>query len=158
MSDQPKKRDSIAPPRLSTDETLELLASVMQRSAIDRQEAAVEILRKKYPDAPDEMLRTAAFHVYFDLPTQMIDFAVKIELSLRKNEANDFYGEIFGILYNLYNALMFERLVPEGKAGLIEQLDEIQECLKAKDYDCVQHGVEVLKRALDGSESPPDFD
>ena len=154
----PPTNEPRRPPALSTEETLELIASVMQRRAIDRQETAVEMLRKKYPAAPDEMLRAAAFHVYFDLPTQMIEFAAKIELSLRKNDADDFYAEIYGVLYNLYNALMFERIVPEGKAGLLELLDEIQECLKAKDLDCVQHNLDELKRALTGSYSHPDFD
>ena len=155
---EPPNDEARKTPVLSQEETLELLASVMKRRAIDRQETAVEMLRKKYPAAPDEMLRVSAFHLYFDLPTQMIELAAKIELSLRNKDAGDFYVEISCTMYNLYNALMFERIVPEGTAGLLEHLEDIQECLDAKDLDNVQNNLDRLKRALSGSESAPDFD
>jgi len=149
------------PPRCQhpiDEQMLELAVAACRRGCIERQEAAFAFLSKAFPAAPAEMVRSLAFHIYFDLPVQAMRLAAEVELSLREGQHRVHCGVLSPILYDLYNALQIERLMPEGKQRILDLIGDIEDNLKVDAIDYVKENVAELRRILGGTESAPNFE
>jgi len=143
--------------KLTDEERLELAVAACRRGSIDRQEAAVSFLRGEYPLAPESMLRALAFHAYFDLPLHAMGLAAQVELSIREKRHRVHMGVTSPLLYNLYNAIQIETVLPEGKQRILDLVKDIEDNLNAQALDLVRKNIEQLKAVLDATEGAPEF-
>lgn len=139
---------------LSSAERQALALALLARS--DRDRAGWDALQRKYPQAPGEMINTAAHHVYVDGPGAVIDYLADAELAIRDPAHQIGYGPASDLLYHVYNWLQFRALLPEGKSGLLDLLSEIEQFARDDDRDALLRSVEQLREVLDGDRSPPE--
>lgn len=71
-------------------ERLELAIALLRRDG--DVPAATRALRKAYPTAPEEMIRTAVHHLYVDGPEAALDWLAESELFLRGDIDEIGYG------------------------------------------------------------------
>jgi len=141
---------------LTPDQRLELGLALLRRT--DRKTEGLERLRKFFPSAPEEMLQTAAWHLYSEAPRAAVDFLAEIELTLRDDDPH-FHGPAgVDLLYHFYNFLQFRALVPRGGAGLLECVEELQEFVESGDKEGALAHLKTLTEKLTASEGAPDFD
>jgi hypothetical protein len=143
----------------STEESLELVKALFARP--DMAEDGRMVLTRHYPQAPEEMLSAARYHLYTEAPRALLDMLSAIELSLRTpGTGRDtghylLYGEVFHILYHLYNYLQIEAILPVGKKGLLELLAEVKELIGEDDKEGAMSSLEEINSLLESCESPP---
>ena len=141
---------------LSADQRLELALALLRRPSPHAE--GVATLRKLYPAAPEQMLDTASWHAFQELPRAVVDLLAELELSLREPEPYFYAGLGVDALYHLYNVFQFGALLPEGRAGLEELVQEVKECLQNGDHENALKNLESLERKLSACESAPDID
>ena len=132
---------------------LELALACLARG--DRRDEAFAMLQRRYPDAPEELLRSAAFHLYWKLPEVLRDTLAQIELALRESDPELHWGVVSDALYHLYNWLQVEALLPWGKQAVWEELEELRELIKADDKDGAMGTLKRLMDQIGGSASEP---
>ncbi len=154
MTDQQPKREGVW--GLSRDERWELAHALLHRS--DAPSDGEAAFRSKYPTAPDEMIRTATYHVYVDGPDAVLNWLADAELFLRDPEHDLCGGVTFDLLYHVYNWHQFRALLPDGKPGLLELLAEIRQFAGDGELEAVQQSVKHLEEVLEGHIDYPDFD
>ncbi len=140
---------------LSSDERRELALALIDR--VGAPDDAFEAFRKKYPEVPEEMLRTAVFHVYVDGPSAVMDFLADAELAIREQGHELDYGTAYDILYHLFNWLQLRALFPEAKQDLLDLTSDLDELVKSEDWEGVAAAVEELKNIVQGNRTPPDM-
>jgi hypothetical protein len=111
---------------------------------------AKQAFRQAYPNAPEEMLKTAVFHTYIDGIEAAIDWLVNLELFLREPSHQLDIAATYHLLYHLYNWYQFNALLPDGKAGVLERLKEIKELASDGDIKAILSTVEQLESMFEG--------
>lgn len=119
---------------------------------------AMVALRTAYPAAPQEMLFTAAHHVYGDGVVAAIDFVAEAERFLRDPSKEMSYAPTLDLLYHVYNWHQFRALLPDGKPHMLELLRELKEFVADGDREAMLLTVAALEEAFEGNLTYPDFD
>jgi hypothetical protein len=117
--------------------------------------AATEAFRRAYPDAPQAMINTAAFHVATDGIGAAVDWLAAVERFLQNPEAGLDYGATWHLLYHLYNFQQFEALMPVGREGLRERLNDVRIFLESEDDNAALRIVKELLATVNGDVTPP---
>ena len=122
-------------------------------------EDAKQAFVQAYPNAPENMINTAVFHTYVDGIGAAIDWLVDLELFLRNpDEGLDSSLTSSHLLYHLYNWHQFQALLPDGKAGILERLQEIREAVQDGDIEAILSTVEELEDMINGMRTHPNLD
>ncbi|MBD2022632.1 hypothetical protein H6F43_20830 [Leptolyngbya sp. FACHB-36] len=147
--------DANTPKTLSREQRWEIVRTLLQRSNL--RDEAKQAFRQAYPNAPEEMLEAAAFHTYGDGIGAAIDWLVDLELFLREPGRKLAIGATYHVLYHLYNWYQFSELLPDGKAGVLQRLQEIRELVADRDVEAILTTVEELEAMFKGGRNPPNF-
>ncbi|MBN3874153.1 hypothetical protein [Nostoc sp. JL33] len=134
--------------QFSREQRWEIIRTLLQRSNLSSQ--AKQAFRQAYPNAPEEMLKTAVFHTYVDGIEAVIDWLVDLELFLREPSHQLDIGVTYHLLYHLYNWYQFNALLPDGKAGVLERLKEIKDLPSDGDIKAILTAVEELESMFEG--------
>ena len=143
---------------LSSEKRQELAFALLKRSPKDRADNGAQLLRREYPSAAQEMIQSAAFHAYMELPDALRDGLAWLELCLRERKHDQHAGINFEIIYHLYNWLQAETLVPWGQQDVFDALQEIKACLQGDDREGAVANLESLMERFDSSVAPPDVE
>jgi hypothetical protein len=140
---------------LSPEERRALALALLDRP--NRASDGLAALRGKYPrSVPDDMVHTAAHHVYNDGPDAVVDFLADAELAIRDPEHQLDYGAVFHVLDHLYNWLQFAAIIPEGTRDLLDLSAALRQHVADKDWDAVAQVAAELGDILEGARQPPD--
>lgn len=142
------------PEPMSQAQRWELVRGLLQRDNLSNE--ATQALRQAYPHAPEEILKTAVFHTYIDGIGAAIDWLVDLELFLREPSHELNMGTTYHLLYHLYNWYQFRALLPDGRIGVLERLQEIKELIADREIDSVLAMVEELEAMFEGNREQPD--
>ena len=104
------------------------------------------------------MQHTGAFHVYVDGCDAALRFLAESERFLRDPSTPIDRGVSYELLYHLYNWHQFQELLPAGRAGLLDLLQELRQFVAEDDREAILKTVENLEEVLEANENPPDFD
>jgi hypothetical protein len=137
-------------------ESLALMQALLARAGVAKD--AAEAFRQAYPDAPKEMINTAVFHVVSEGIEATVDWLAAIEQFLRDPSEGLDYGAVWHVIYHLYNWQQFQVLLPVGRVGLKEQLEDIGQFLEEGDSESAKQVLKRLSEALSGDARPPDID
>lgn len=143
------------PEPMSRAQRWELVRSLLQRDNLSNE--AMQALRQAYPHAPKEMLKTAVFHTYRDGIEAALDWLVDLELFLREPGRELDIGTTYHLLYHLYNWYQFHALLPDGRTGVLERLQEIKELVADGDIDSVLAIVEEIEAMFEGNREQPNI-
>jgi len=132
---------------------LEMITALIARPEVMAE--AREAFRLKYPDAPPEMIDTAAFHVCQDGIDAALEWIANIELFLRSPSKGLNYGSTWHLVYHLYNWLQFQALLPLGRAGIVEHLRDAQVCIDEESPDAAKQSIQLLIDQFTGDVGPP---
>ncbi len=143
---------------LSQEQRLDLAVALLRRDPLSRRDTSFEFVRKRYPDAADDLVHAIVHHLYWTLPTDFCDLLAYLELCMQERQHHAHSGLIYGILYNLYNLMQAERLVPYGRHDVFDSLKEVTQCLEADDREGALATLKGLLEKFEGHESPPGFD
>src|SRR5476651_2256519 len=94
---------------LVSPETLELIQSLLRRP--DLKEAATKAFKEKFPDAPQEMIDSAFYHVFADGVGAALEWVAATEQFLRNPASGIDYGSTWHLVYHIYNWLQFNALI-----------------------------------------------
>jgi hypothetical protein len=114
--------------------------------------------KQAYPHAPDEMISTAAFHVYVDGCGAALDFLAEAERFLQDPSEELAYGPTYELLYHVYNWHQFRALLPDGRPGLLALFAELKEFVADDDREAILKTVKELEDMLEGNRAYPDFE
>jgi hypothetical protein len=140
---------------LSREQQWEMVRELLARKDVDR--AAKLAFQEAYPAAPEAMIDTAVFHTYRDGIGAALDWLVSLALFLRDPSQEIEMGTTYHLLYHLYNWYQFNALLPEGKDGVLSQLQEIKELARDGDTERVIAALEGLEEMFGGSRDYPNF-
>jgi len=118
-------------------------------------EAGRTAMGRAYPNAPSEMLDTAAFHLFTDGREAAAEWLTNLERLLQRPEDGLDFGATWHLLYHLYNWHQFQALLPCGRTGLKEQLGDALKFLEEQDSEAAKRVLENLRAALEGQLKPP---
>ncbi|MEM8640828.1 MAG: hypothetical protein AAGG51_18725 [Cyanobacteria bacterium P01_G01_bin.54] len=151
-------KKSIDRPR-GLEERLELANSLLSRPRPERMEKAKEQFKNCYPDAPDEMISSAVFHVYVDGILAALDWIASAEIFLQTGDDRHLDREAEHLIYHLYNYHQFKALMPVGTNQILESIKEMKEALSEEDNDLMKELIECrlddLEEAFDCHKSRP---
>lgn len=151
----PHSEDRAKFQNLSRHQQWELVRSLLDRD--DLANTARLAFQEAYPTAPEVMISTAVFHTYVDGIGAALDWLVGLELFLRTPGEEASMDKTYHLLYHLYNWYQFNALLPDGKTGVLEQLQEIKELVRDGDTNSVIAALEGLEEMFGGSRDYPDF-
>lgn len=138
----------------SLDPQIDLVAQLLRRG-ISRQADGESRLRQMHPDASEESLRAAAFHLYRELPIALVSLLAEIEISLREDKRTVGHGIVWDAIYHLYNWLQLSALLPWYHQDISDQLSATLEALEGGDTDFAIREMKKLRDKGLGSASPP---
>ncbi len=141
---------------LTKAQYIELMSALLKRTELRKQGMA--ILQNKYPQAPEEMLQSCAYHVFDELPDTLVRVLAWIELSLQAKDFGSHSGLIFDALYHLYNWLQFEEIVVWSKEEVYSELQELRKCIKENDKEGSEMLINKILEVFDVSMTPPQID
>lgn len=148
--------EGMNPPKLlNREQRCGIVQTLLQRS--DLSSEAKQAFRQAYPNAPEEMLKTAVFHTYVDGIGAAIDWLVDLELFLREPSRKLDIGATYHLLYHLYNWYQFNELLPDGKTGVLDRLKEIRELVADGETEAILATVEELESMFEGGRNYPNF-
>lgn len=147
--------DANTPKPLSREQRWEIVRTLLQRDNLSNE--AKQAFRQAYPSAPEEMLKTAVFHTCTDGIGAAIDWLVDLELFLREPSRELDIGITYHLLYHLYNWYQFNKLLPDGKTGVLERLKEIRELVADGETEAILTTVEELEAMFEGGRNYPNF-
>lgn len=102
---------------LARKERVDLAISLVGRSdPRETVDVGYALLRSKYPEAADEILRYGAFNVYDQVVDCVVDLLAWMELSLREGEHDVHHGILIDALGHLYSWLVLARGVGNGRS------------------------------------------
>jgi hypothetical protein len=151
----PQSKDREQFQGLSCDQRWELVRELLSRKNLDS--AARLAFHEAYPTAPDAMIGTAVFHTYRDGIGAALDWLVSLELFLRDPSREMEMGTTYHLLYHLYNWYQFNALLPDGKADVLSQLQEIKALARDGEIESVIAALEGLEDMFGGSRDNPNF-
>jgi hypothetical protein len=134
-------------------QTWDLVSALVRRPG--GADAAREAFRRAYPQAPARMLDAAVFHIYVDGVKAALEWLAAAERFLREPGEGFDYGATWHLLYHLYNWLQLQALLPSGREGVLELLQDAKRFLAEQDYGAVQRVVGSLEEMFQGRLSPP---
>lgn len=143
---------------LNPEQRLELAVALLRRDPLSRRDGSFEFVREHYPEAADELIHSIVHHLYWTLPSDLCDLMAYIELCFQDRAHHSHSGLIYSVLYNLYNLMQAERLVPYGRQGVFDRLKEAKECLESDDREGALSTLNGLIESFESNERPPDFD
>jgi len=120
--------------------------------------AATEAFRRAYPDAPPPMIDAAVFHVFSDGIGATVDWLAAIERFLRDPSVGLDAGAVYHVVYHLYNWQQFQALLPLGRDGFKELLQDIREFIEEDDKTAALRVLKDLLGAVGGDVTPPALD
>lgn len=141
---------------LDAQQKLELAMALMARAR--RAEDGKRAFQAAYPEAPEEMARTAAHHVYDDGAPALIAFLADAELFLRDPDHRMHMGVTHEALYHIYNWMQFHELLPDGRKNVLELLKELKQFVEEDDRAAIVATASELEDALEGSRDYPQFE
>lgn len=141
---------------LNRAERWELAKALMDRA--DAPSDGKAAFRRAYPTATDEMVHSAAFHVYVDGPEAVVDWLADAELFLRDPNHSLCSATSWHLLYHVYNWHLLEALMPHGRPGVLARLKDIKELAAQGDFEAVRHEAEQLEEMFGATVSPPSVD
>jgi hypothetical protein len=141
---------------LTAAQKLELALALMGREHRDRD--GRDAFRTAYPSAPEEMVSTAAFHVYTDGAPAVVAFLADAELFLRDPDHRMHLGVTYEVLYHIYNWMQFRELLPDGRQHILELLAELKQFVEEDDRAAIRSTAQELEDALGGSRDYPQFE
>ncbi|MEH1923589.1 hypothetical protein [Nostoc sp.] len=150
-----QSQDANTPKQLNREQRWEIVQTLLQRSNVTSE--AKQAFRQSYPNAPEEMLKTAVFHTYVDGIGAAIDWLVDLELFLREPSHELDTSVAYHLLYHLYNWYQFNALLADGKTGVLECLKEIKELASDGDIEAILAAVEELESMFEGDQNYPSF-
>jgi hypothetical protein len=125
----------------------------------DRSKDGRAAFQTAYPQAPKEMIGTAAHHVYTDGVPAAIAFLADAELFLRSPATHRLHlGVTWELLYHVYNWTQFRELLPQGRQTVIELLAELKQFVAEDDRAAIVRTAEQLEEAFNGSLDAPQFE
>lgn len=133
--------------------SLELIHALLKRANL--RETADAAFRKAYPSAPQQMIETATFHVLTEGVGAMLEWVAEVERFLRDPGKGISSGATYHVLYHLYNWQQFEALLPDGRAGMLEWVNQLKESLDVDDLDAAKKECQRLEDMLQGGLRPP---
>ena len=113
--------------------------------------------RQRYPTAPEEMVRTAAHHVYVDGPDAVLNFLAEAELAIREPRHEIHLGVVWELLYHVYNWFQFRELLPQGQQELLDLVAELRQAVEENDMEFVKATLESLEEVVGGTQNAPDI-
>ena len=140
---------------LDEQQQLELAMALMGRA--HRADDGKRAFQAAYPEAPEEMARTAAHHVFNDGAPALIAFLADAELFLRDPSHRMHLGITSEVLYHIYNWLQFRELLPDGRRNVLELLAELKQFVAEDDRAAIVATAVELEDALEGSRDYPQF-
>ena len=142
---------------LTSEQKLELANALVARA--DRSKDGSVAFRLAYPQAADEMVRTAAHHVYTDGVPAVVAFLADAEMFLRDPAQHRLHlGVAWELLYHVYNWTQFRELLPEGKQNVLDLLAELKQFVAEDDREAILRTAEQLEEALGGQLDAPQFE
>ena len=137
-----------------TSDSRSLLDALLDRGA-DRIELARETLRRKYPNATEQMISAAAFHLFTDGIDACVEWLADLERFLADPEHELCVGTSSHLLYHVYNWHQLESLMPHGKQKMHDMIDEIIESAADNDMESIKRSAAEFKNLLEGHDRPP---
>lgn len=138
---------------LARPETLELVHTLLSRAEVPS--AAAAAFRAAYPDAPPNMIDAAVYHVYRDGVGAALDWVGAAERFLRDPAAGFDYGATWHAVYHLYNWQQFQALLPIGREGVLERLEDLKQFLAEGCTEAATGVVNHLVELFRGDVQPP---
>jgi hypothetical protein len=139
---------------MAKPQSIDLMETLLARGP-QATEAARAAFRTAHPDAPQEMIDAAVFHVITDGIEATIDWLAAIEQFLRDPAKSLNYGALWHLLYHLYNYHQLEALIPVGIHGTKTRLEDIRLLLEENDTAAALSQLKELAAALGGDVQPP---
>ena len=81
---------------ITIDDKIKLVQSLFKR--INHKKLAMELFKKKYPQASENIISTLAFHLYVDGHVALLDMLCELELFLSGEKDDICYGHIFEVI------------------------------------------------------------
>ena len=131
-----------------------LLDALLDRGS-DRIEVARETFRFKYPEATEQMVSAAVFHLFTDGVDACVQWLADLERFLSDPDHQLCHGASSHLLYHVYNWHQLESLMPHGKSAMHNLLDDILESVDENDMDGVRTAASEFKAILEGHDVPP---
>lgn len=144
------------PDRPHSEESRAAVLALLDRGP-NRTELAREMFRRKYPNATEQMISAAVFHLYVDGIDAAVGWLADLEHFLADPDHELSFGASSHLLYHVYNWHQLESLMPHGKVGMHELVDDIIEFADDSDIVSIKRAASELKALLDGKDEPPDF-
>jgi hypothetical protein len=141
---------------LTAQQKLDLAQALMAREHRTRDGRGA--FRAAYPEVAEEMIGTAAHHVYTDGAPALVAFLADAELFLRDPSHRMHLGVTYEVLYHIYNWMQFRELLPDGRKNLLELLDELKQFVAEDDRKAIVATATQIEDALNGSRDYPDFE
>jgi hypothetical protein len=132
----------------------DLVAALVRRQ--DLPDAVRAALRQAYPDAPPPMIDTATFHIGVDGVGAALEWLAAVERFLREPPQGLDSGATWHLLYHLYNWQQFQSLLPDGRAGMLEWLEQAKQHLLEGDTEAVGAALTQIEAMFQGGLQPPD--
>ena len=139
---------------MSSDDSRALLDALLNRGS-GRIEVARETFRRKYPEATEQMVSAAVFHLFTDGVDACVEWLIDLERFLSDPDHQLCHGASSHLLYHVYNWHQLESLMPHGKSAMHDLLDDILESVADNDMDGVRSAASEFKAILDGHDVPP---
>jgi hypothetical protein len=140
--------------KMTSDHLRTLLDGLLDRGA-NRIELARDTFRRKYPEATDQMISAAVFHLFTEGIDACVEWLADLERFLADPDHKLCYGISSHLLYHVYNWHQLESLMPHGKTVMHELLDDILESAAENDMESVKRAVTEFKNILEGHDRPP---
>jgi hypothetical protein len=156
MDNNPDRRTGAY--KLSREERLAVVNWLFSLPWDDMIQLARVRLKKSFPTAPAEMLKTAEFHLYVDGKDDALLWLAELALFLKEDKAEPpSLAVAQQFLYHLYNWFQFRALLPEGKPGLLELVKEAKQLIEQGDHEAALGSLQCLEESLDGNLDYPQF-
>lgn len=97
--------------------------------------AAIKIA---FPSAPEEMVGTAAHHLFGDGVDAAVDLLAAAELMLRDPHTSlDRGAVVYHLAYHLYNWMQFVALLPDGRQDVLDLVEELKQAVDENDMEFI---------------------
>lgn len=132
---------------------LEIVQALFKRT--NPQQDAINIFRKKYPRASEEILHTLSHHLYVDGHDDLLNMLCELELFLRGETSHIDYGRISNIMYHLYNYQLVEGMMPDSAQDVIDDIKEVKSLINEDkpDIESINRILDDLTDIMEGSSS-----
>jgi hypothetical protein len=134
-------------------ETWRLVRALLERP--DLAADAARAFRRAYPDAPAPMIETAVHNVFREGVGAALDWVAAAERFLREPGEGLDYGATWHVVYHLYNWQQFQALLPLGRDGMLERLQDMRQFLAEGNAEAAEAVRAQLEQAFRGDGAPP---